>query len=206
MSEIKKVPTYESGSTQEEVCPSCDSEKMLVQEIEHSFLWGAGDDAVEITATLPIIVCQEDSCGEGWLDHTANELKHEAVCEHLGVMTPREIRKLRKETMNISSRDAFAELTGISSASIGRWESGALIQNVAHDRYMRLLQSQRPVIPQSLLRNIVNGDDLPMTQEESSPKIPVPYSLTPLVPQKHEEQLRRRSKQFNMLGNSVGVA
>ena len=64
-------------------------------------------------------------------------LRHEAVCRHLGVLSPAEISGLRKGFG--MSRAAFAELTGLGEASLGRWESGAVIQNRANDRYLRLL-------------------------------------------------------------------
>ena len=53
------------------------------------------------------------------------------------MLTPWEIREIRKK--HDLSRAAFAELTGLGAASLGRWETGALIQSLANDRYLRLL-------------------------------------------------------------------
>ena len=39
------------------------------------------------------------------------------------------------------SRTDFAELTGFGEATLNRWERGAVIQNRANDRYLRLLES-----------------------------------------------------------------
>lgn len=39
------------------------------------------------------------------------------------------------------SRTAFAEITGFGEATLNRWERGAVIQNRANDRYLRLLAS-----------------------------------------------------------------
>ena len=39
------------------------------------------------------------------------------------------------------SRNAFAQLTGFGEASLGRWENGITIQNVANDRFLGLLAS-----------------------------------------------------------------
>ena len=37
------------------------------------------------------------------------------------------------------SRATFADVTGLGEATLGRWENGAVIQNRANDRYLRLL-------------------------------------------------------------------
>jgi hypothetical protein len=37
------------------------------------------------------------------------------------------------------SRAEFAAVTGFGEATVARWESGALLQNVANDRYLRAL-------------------------------------------------------------------
>jgi len=47
------------------------------------------------------------------------------------------IKELRTKTYR--TREAFAAATGIGIASLARWESGALIQSPAYDRYLRLL-------------------------------------------------------------------
>ena len=52
-------------------------------------------------------------------------------------MTPAEIRAIRAELGK--TRREFAELTGIGEASLARWESGRLIQNVAYDTLLHLL-------------------------------------------------------------------
>jgi transcriptional regulator with XRE-family HTH domain len=52
-------------------------------------------------------------------------------------MTPGDIKKLRKQ-LNLS-RARLSELTGMGKATIARWERGATIQNVAMDRYLRLI-------------------------------------------------------------------
>ena len=37
------------------------------------------------------------------------------------------------------TRAAFAAMTGLGEATLGRWETGAGIQSYANDRYLRLL-------------------------------------------------------------------
>lgn len=104
---------------------------------DYAFEYGARKPLVELTARLPVEICV--SCGAGSYGPEAAELKHDAVCRHHGVLTPREIRALRKG--HGLSRADFASLTGLGQASLHRWENGILIQNPANDRYLRLLQS-----------------------------------------------------------------
>ena len=60
-----------------------------------------------------------------------------AVCQHLGVLSPNEIRSIRQSCR--MSRSRFAQLTGLGEASLNRWENGLNIQSLAYDRYLRLL-------------------------------------------------------------------
>ncbi len=102
---------------------------------EHTFTYGVGPDAPELSVTLPVHVCP--SCDFQCLDHEAETLKHEAICAHLGVLTPKEIRGIR--AMHDLSRAAFSKVTGLGEATLNRWENAILIQNTANDRYLRLL-------------------------------------------------------------------
>ena len=40
------------------------------------------------------------------------------------------------------TRAAFARVTGFGEATLSRWEHGAVIQNRANDRYLRLLNDR----------------------------------------------------------------
>ena len=115
-------------------CPQCEG---VVETIRHEdvFRYGEGQSAVNLPVILPVRICR--ACGIEFLDHEAERVKHEALCRHFGVLTPWEIREIRKK--HDLSRAAFAELTGLGAASLGRWETGALIQSLANDRYLRLL-------------------------------------------------------------------
>ncbi len=102
---------------------------------EHTFTYGVGPNAAELSVTLPIHVCP--SCGFECLDGEGETLKHEAICKHLGVLSPREILGIRR--IHGMSRAAFARVTGLGEATLNRWENGILIQNTANDRYLRLV-------------------------------------------------------------------
>ena len=65
-------------------------------------------------------------------------MEHDAVCRHLGRMTPEEVASVRER--GGFSQAEFAKLTRLGEATISRWERGALIQNAANDQLLYLLQ------------------------------------------------------------------
>ena len=90
---------------------------------------------VELTVDVPVRRCE--ACDFEYLDDEAERLKHGAICRHLGVLSPDEIRHIRKELG--MTRAKFAQVTGFGEASLNRWENGLTIQTHANDRYLRLL-------------------------------------------------------------------
>ncbi len=117
-------------------CFECDA-PTITEWCWHTFTYGFGSAAVELTVNLPVRTC--GSCGFESLDHEAETLKHEAICTHLGVLSPKDIRGIRR--MHGMSRAAFAQVTGLGEATLNRWENGIMIQTLANDRYLRLLAS-----------------------------------------------------------------
>ena len=115
-------------------CPECEGVVETTRQ-EDVFRYGDGESAVNLPVILPVRRCR--ACGVEFLDHEAERIKHEALCKHFGVLTPWEIREIRKR--HDLSQAAFSELTGLGAASLGRWETGALIQSLGNDRYLRLL-------------------------------------------------------------------
>lgn len=97
--------------------------------------FGPAADAAQLEVSVPVRTCA--ACGSMFTDHEAETVRHEAVCRHLRVLTPREIRGLRLQLG--MTRRQFASLTKLGEATIGRWEAGALIQNAAYDKLLRLL-------------------------------------------------------------------
>jgi len=61
-------------------CPSCDSNKISTEEINHCFPYGQG----ELSANVPLRKCQ--NCGEQYLDHEAEELMGVAIRLHLNTI------------------------------------------------------------------------------------------------------------------------
>ena len=125
-----------TNATREVLCFECDK-PTRTQWCEHTFTYGLGDDAADLTVEIPVRTCA--SCGFEFLEHEAETLKHEAVCAHLGVLSPKEIRGIR--AMHRMSRAEFSRVTGLGEATLNRWENAILIQNTANDRYLRLVAS-----------------------------------------------------------------
>lgn len=122
-------------STQRAItCFECDT-PATTDWRRHTFTYGTNSSATELTVDIPVHTCR--SCGFEFLDHEAETLMHEAVCAHLGVLSPREIKDIRR--LYRTSRSAFAEITGLGEATLNRWENGLKVQTLANDRYLRLL-------------------------------------------------------------------
>ncbi|MBI1900437.1 MAG: helix-turn-helix domain-containing protein [Planctomycetia bacterium] len=125
-----------NGRSEARSCPQCASKRIGTTKAPYTFRYGAGREAAEITVAVDVRKCQ--ACGLQFLDDAAEDVKHEAICRHLGVMTPREIRALRRSLR--LSRQEFAKLTRLGEATLGRWERGALVQNAANDTLLFLLK------------------------------------------------------------------
>jgi putative zinc finger/helix-turn-helix YgiT family protein len=142
-------------------CPECGEPAVTTKMTPHTFEYGRGENAVPITADLPLRVCGH--CGFEYYDKEGQEARHAAVCRHLGVLTPAEIRQLRER--HGLSRTEFADLTGLGEATIARWERGALIQNIGNDRFLRLLGSGENVGLLRTLKSPGMKDDLSAKSE-----------------------------------------
>ena len=127
-------------------CPQCAANTVTTFRHHDTFRYGSGKSAVDLSVNLPLRRC--GSCEFEFIDDEAERLKHDAVCEHLGVLSPSAIRQIRKSYG--MTRAAFAEVTGLGEATLNRWENGIMVQTLANDRYVRLLA--RPEI-MSRLRN-----------------------------------------------------
>jgi len=125
-------------------CPVCAEEDITTTWTLHTFDYGSGETSVELQARVPVHRCGK--CEFEFLDDAAEQLRHQAICNHLGVLTPDEIRRIRK--IHRMTRAAFAHVTGLGEASLNRWENGLSIQTHANDRYLRLLA--RPEIMRTL--------------------------------------------------------
>jgi DNA-binding transcriptional regulator YiaG len=118
----------------EENCINCGSSQVRLERQRQTFPYGTGDTVVDLTAEMPVYTCL--SCGHQFAGPEAEDARHEAVCRHLGVLTPREIVAIREH--GGLKRAQFVELTRIGVASLKRWEAGILVQNAANDQLIFL--------------------------------------------------------------------
>jgi putative zinc finger/helix-turn-helix YgiT family protein len=119
-----------------ECCPECGNTKLVETIREQQFTYGTQENAVMLTASMPVISCED--CHYEYFDERGEVARHVAVCRHLGLQTPEEIREVRNATG--MSRTAFCDLTGFGTASLQRWEAGMVVPNASSDRLIFLLR------------------------------------------------------------------
>ncbi len=110
-------------------CPACSGSAIATRWEDDQFTYGAGKEAVELTAKVPVRNC--GTCGLEYLDEEAEKIRHERVCLHLQILTPTQI-VANREIYGLSQQQ-FADITRIGRASLTRWETGTLYQNPAND-------------------------------------------------------------------------
>ena len=116
-------------------CALCGSDKVQTRHKTKFFTYGTLENQTKLQAEVPVYRCTE--CNFTYTDQEGDQLCHDAVCKFLQVLTPTEIRTLRKKT-GLTIKE-FSKFTGIGQASISRWENSRLIQDKAMDFYLRLL-------------------------------------------------------------------
>jgi len=131
----------ENTSPQGVECPMCGSKRVRSAIETEVFEYGSGSDAVELKTQVPLHTCLQ--CDFEFTNELAEIKRHEAVCTYLGILTPKEITSLRNRLD--MTRAKFSDLTGLGEASLGRWERGALFQNKAYDKLLRLLQYEENI-------------------------------------------------------------
>ena len=146
--ELIRPPEFEVRA-----CDACGAEAVRRTMRERTFAYGVGDQAVDLRATAPVWTCA--ACGDAYAESDAEDIEHEAVCAHLGVLSPREVRDLRDRLK--LTQAALAALTGHGEASIKRWEAGALVQNRSADTLLRVAASRQGL---ALLREIASDREV----------------------------------------------
>lgn len=119
----------------DENCVQCGAPGVTTMLHRDSFWYGLGEDVTALHTTIPVRCC--GACGFECVDEEGMLIRHEAVCQHLGVLGPTEIRAIREH--HGLSRETFAWITGLEEATLDKWENGAQIQGRADDNYLRLL-------------------------------------------------------------------
>ena len=167
MTQVASPPTVlRAHSGPQARCDVCGAISVQTELMRDPFLHGSGANTVELTADVRVHTCS--NCGDCYTGPDAEVAYHEAVCHHLGILTPAEIRAMR-EGYGLT-RDDFAQLTGFGKATVGRWERGEVTQNRSADRYLRLLQD--PEVMQRL-RALGEPTDSAGLQTPAQHRVPV---------------------------------
>ena len=144
-------------------CAQCESSAVDTVVHRHTFPYGADESAVDLTVDLPVRRCA--ACRFEFLDQESEEVKLEAICKHLDILSPMGIRRIRQRYG--LTQVEFAEVTGLGTATVARWENGSMNHTRAYDRYVRLLASPdvmarlrrlaQPTQPRREHANVVGG-------------------------------------------------
>lgn len=132
----------ESGNQEEHkmshqiTCGECGGNEIETTWEQYKFPYGIATSRIELECEVPVRKCEK--CEFKFIDSEAERLCHEAVCLHLGVMNPAEIKSVRKSYG--LTQEQFCEITKIGIATLSRWERGIVIQNEAYDSYLYLLK------------------------------------------------------------------
>ena len=177
-------PSRIHPSEKSATCPECGSSNLTCSQKEYKFPYGKGVDAIELSTLVEVEKCND--CGFSYIDQTEELSCHEAICEHLGIMKPSQIKGLR-DYHGLTQYD-FSNITGLGEATLSRWERGIVIQNKAYDNYMYLLGLKD------------NLDSLRKRRE--SPKLMEPTIKKSKRPQFREldvnEEVLQRQKSFKL--------
>ena len=74
-------------------CAACGEDNLSRRMEMDEFEYGAGQSDVPLSANVVVFTCND--CDFEFTGPSAEVARHEAVCRHLGIMTPAEIRELR---------------------------------------------------------------------------------------------------------------
>jgi putative zinc finger/helix-turn-helix YgiT family protein len=147
-------------------CPECGhGGEGALQRRRITYRWIEGvEEERQFEAEIDAVCCA--GCGARMLDEYARLQKHEAWCRATGMLGPRQIRRMRRR-LDLTI-EQFARLLGAGTASVGRWERGATVQNVGYDNLMRLLARRSNVVtlarraglvmPETAVTRIVRAD------------------------------------------------
>ena len=83
MARVALPPTVLHELDGPDTCDMCGTPGLKTELVRDPFIYGAGDDGVELVVEIPVHTCS--SCGP-YTDDQAEDIRHDEVCRHLGVL------------------------------------------------------------------------------------------------------------------------
>lgn len=116
-------------------CPECGKKEVRAAQV--AYTTEIKHEGRLYTVAIPeLSVPRCGACGELVFDVRADEQIARALRNQLGLLSAEQIRTNR-EKLGLSQRQ-LAERLGVAIETISRWETGALTQSRAMDRYLRV--------------------------------------------------------------------
>ena len=116
-------------------CPECGQKDVRAAHV--AYTTEIKHDGRLYTVTIPeLSVPRCGACGEFVFDVRADEQIARELRDQLGLLSADQIRTNR-EQLGLNQRQ-LAERLGVAVETISRWETGALTQSRAMDRYLRV--------------------------------------------------------------------
>lgn len=135
----KTVIASDYAGKEHETCAVCGEGHASRAFEMQAFEYGAGAAAVTLHARVPVWTC--DTCEMQYVGEDGEVAQHAAVCRHLGLLAPAEIKAIRVGAGR--KQEEFAKDIGCGIASLKRWENGRVIQNQIADQAIRRFQVDR---------------------------------------------------------------
>ena len=128
-----------------EICPECLGNNVSINGKWEDLAGEKGWKPVKFW--LPLIKCMD--CDKTYEALEADNAIHDASCKAMGLLTPTEIKSIRKD-LNMNAEE-FATLLGLGKSTVKRWEARALIPNRSSMKLVKIAATPKGL---QLLKNI----------------------------------------------------
>jgi putative zinc finger/helix-turn-helix YgiT family protein len=116
-------------------CRQCRQETVVPTRVDYPAKVNYDGRLVSFVAKgIEVPICQR--CGDKRFTLEVDDQINAALCAHLGLLTPEQIRA-EIERLGLSQKQV-AERLGIAEATLSRWVSKQVIQSRAMDNYLRV--------------------------------------------------------------------
>jgi len=124
-------------------CPACGRGSLRPRWVDERFSYEHNGFIYDVeTKNVPLEDC--DQCFETFIGPAAARIRHDSLGRALGLLAPSEITAIR--TSAGWSVEEFARIIGADPEKVSRWERGRLWQDLATDKLIRLLGSDRHIL------------------------------------------------------------